>query len=52
MRPSFSLALHRIAIRETVTRYRTENPRVFGSVVHGDDLDGSDLIYWSMRFPA
>ena len=24
-------------------RYRAANPRVFGSVVHGRDIDGSDL---------
>ena len=24
-------------------RYQTTNPRVFGSIVHGNDTDGSDL---------
>jgi predicted nucleotidyltransferase len=25
------------------SRFHTTNPRVFGSVLHGDDQDGSDL---------
>ena len=28
---------------EMVARYRTANPRIFGSVLHGTDHDGSDL---------
>ena len=43
MRPSIALNLNRSAIRETVGRFRTENLRVFGSVLHGIDKDGSDL---------
>ena len=43
MRPSTVLDLKRSAVREVVGRFRAENPRVFGSVVHGTDLDGSDL---------
>jgi uncharacterized protein len=43
MRPSAALADKRAAIREAARRFRTTNPRVFGSVVHGTDLDGSDL---------
>jgi len=30
-------------MRETVGRFRAANPRVFGSVLHGTDHDGSDL---------
>lgn len=30
-------------MRAAVSRFRTANPRVFGSIVHGDDQDGSDL---------
>lgn len=30
-------------MRELVGRFRTANPRVFGSVLHGTDRDGSDL---------
>lgn len=43
MRPSVVLDMKRNAVRETVGRYRTANPRVFGSVLHGTDRDGSDL---------
>jgi uncharacterized protein len=43
MRPSEILHGKRIAVREAASRYRTANPRVFGSVVHGTDEDGSDL---------
>lgn len=43
MRPSIVLDLHRIAIREATGRFRVSNPRIFGSVLHGTDQDGSDL---------
>ncbi|RXZ43701.1 nucleotidyltransferase [Crenobacter cavernae] len=43
MRPSAVLDLKRSAIREAANRFRTANPRVFGSVLHGTDQDGSDL---------
>ncbi len=43
MRPSVVLDMKRSAVRETVSRFPTENPRVFGSVLHGADRDGSDL---------
>jgi predicted nucleotidyltransferase len=43
MRPSLALDLKRHAIREAASRFRTANPRVFGSVVYGTDRDGSDL---------
>jgi len=43
MKPSAAIALKRAAVREATGRFRTANPRVFGSVVHGTDLDGSDL---------
>lgn len=43
MRPSIVLDLKRIAVREAASRYRTTNPRVFGSVLYGTDVDGSDL---------
>jgi predicted nucleotidyltransferase len=43
MKPSQSLDLKRTAVLEAAVRYRTANPRVFGSVVHGRDVDGSDL---------
>ena len=43
MRPSIALELRRTAIREVVSRFRTANPRVFGSVLSGTDQDGGDL---------
>jgi len=43
MRPSVVLDMKRIAVRELVSRFHTENPRVFGSVLHGTDRDCSDL---------
>lgn len=43
MRPSTILDTKRKAIREAVRRFRTANPRVFGSVLHGTDQEGSDL---------
>lgn len=43
MRPSLVLEMKRSAVREAVGRFRTANPRVFGSVLHGTDQDDSDL---------
>ena len=43
MKPSIALDLKRNAVREAVGRFHTANPRVFGSVLHGNDQDGSDL---------
>ena len=43
MKPSQVLELHRYAIREIALKHRVRDPRVFGSVLHGDDRDGSDL---------
>lgn len=43
MRPSVVLDMKRSAVREVVNRFRTANLRVFGSVLHGTDQDGSDL---------
>jgi predicted nucleotidyltransferase len=43
MKPSLALSEHRDAIRQIVVRHRASNPRVFGSVAHGDDSDDSDL---------
>lgn len=39
MKPSIALASHHEAVRQAVPRFRAANPRVFGSVVHGDDSD-------------
>lgn len=35
--------MHRIAIRGVVARHHALNARVFGSVLRGDDQEGSDL---------
>lgn len=43
MKPSIVLDKKRDAIRAAVFRYRTENPRVFGSAANGLDAEGSDL---------
>jgi hypothetical protein len=43
MRPSLLLEANRNAVREIALRHRVGNIRVFGSVVHGDDTDQSDL---------
>lgn len=43
MKPSVALQANRDAIRSMVERHRARNARVFGSVLHGDDHEGSDL---------
>ncbi|MFM9912741.1 MAG: nucleotidyltransferase family protein [Methylophilaceae bacterium] len=43
MKPSEALNNHREAIRQIVESHRACNVRVFGSVLHGEDIDGSDL---------
>ena len=43
MKPSAALDEHRDRIRAAVLRSRAANPRIFGSVLHGTDHDGSDL---------
>ena len=43
MKPSDALRIHRAAIRRVVERHRAGNARVFGSALHGDDAEGSDL---------
>ena len=43
MKPSVALDLKRAAVREAASRFHTVNPRIFGSVLHGVDQEGSDL---------
>ncbi|CAI9000310.1 MULTISPECIES: nucleotidyltransferase family protein [Pseudomonas] len=43
MKPSTALDLQRAAVREVVGRFRTANPRVFGSALLGTDKERSDL---------
>lgn len=43
MKPSVALKLKREMVKAATLRFRTTNPRIFGSVLHGRDHDGSDL---------
>jgi predicted nucleotidyltransferase len=43
MRPSEALAIHRAELRELVSHHDFARPRVFGSVLTGEDTDESDL---------
>lgn len=43
MRPSIALQQHHADIHALTRRYKVTNPRVFGSVLEGSDVDGSDL---------
>ena len=43
MKPPIALTSHREAIRRVVASHRACNPRVFGSVLRGQDTDSSDL---------
>ena len=42
-KPSVALEAHREDIRRIVAANHAARPRIFGSVVHGDDTDASDL---------
>lgn len=43
MRPSLALQAHRDEVRAIALRHRVKNVRVFGSVLHGNDTEDSDL---------
>ena len=43
MRPSLILDAHRSAVRAIALSHRVRDIRVFGSVLHGDDIEGSDI---------
>jgi uncharacterized protein len=43
MRPSEALEKYRADIRRIVSENRSSNPRVFGSVLSGNDTEASDL---------
>ena len=43
MKPSQALAANRSAVRAATRRHKAANPRVFGSALHGEDREGSDL---------
>ncbi|MBK8286410.1 MAG: nucleotidyltransferase [Ahniella sp.] len=42
-KPKTALFHHRAAVRRAVEAHGARNPRVFGSVLHNEDHDGSDL---------
>ena len=43
MKPSEALNRNRDALRSLVLRHRVRNPRLFGSVISGEDTEESDL---------
>ena len=43
MKPSVVLQVHREKARSIILNHRVRNARVFGSALHGDDTDDSDL---------
>lgn len=43
MRPSLALQQHRDEIRRIALSHRVTSVRVFGSALHGDDTEDSDL---------
>lgn len=43
MKPSSTLLKNSYAVRQVAARFRTTNPRVFGSVLRATDGDDSDL---------
>ena len=43
VKPSEALHSNRVAIRQVVASHRARNARVFGSVLHGQDTENSDL---------
>ena len=43
MRPSAAVHQYRDAIHHATSRFGVVNPRVFGSALHGDDGEHSDL---------
>ena len=43
MRPSEALARHRDEVLAIIAKYPVSNPRVFGSVARGEDVEGSDV---------
>jgi uncharacterized protein len=43
VRPSEALAKHREEVLEIFAKYPVSNPRVFGSVARGEDVEGSDI---------
>ena len=42
-KPSAALAANRHLVRQVVEAHQAHNPRVFGSVLRGEDGEGSDI---------
>ena len=51
MKPSEAFEKNRQIIRDAAARRRTTNPRIFGSVLHGTDQEGSDVDILVDAFP-
>jgi predicted nucleotidyltransferase len=43
VKPSEAFELHRSSVRRIVAAHQARNPRVFGSIVRGEDATNSDL---------
>jgi predicted nucleotidyltransferase len=43
MRPSEALEKHRDEVKAIIAKYPVSNPRIFGSVARGEDVEGSDV---------
>ena len=43
MKPSEALHVHRAGLRDLIARHAALHPRVFGSVIRGEDTEDSDL---------
>lgn len=43
MKPSQALNAHRVELRQIAARHGVLRPRIFGSVLHGEDTEDSDL---------
>ncbi|CAN5500298.1 nucleotidyltransferase [soil metagenome] len=43
MKPSEALRKHRNEVLEIIAAHSVTNPRVFGSVIYGDDIESSDI---------
>ncbi|MDR7925817.1 hypothetical protein RIE95_02205 [Acidithiobacillus thiooxidans] len=44
MRPSEILRRHREEVLQIIAAHHANNPRIFGSVARGEDIEGSDIM--------
>lgn len=42
-KPALALMRNRSRVLQAVQKFKSDNPRIFGSVLYGDDNDASDL---------